>query len=298
MALGSLETHTEVLNSLRRRIDERLAKYAHFPAGCPRELQAAIQYCLLAPGKRLRPLIVLLANQACGGSLTTALGAACAVEMVHTYSLVHDDLPAMDDDDLRRGRPSCHIRFGEATAILVGDALLTQAFEVLATDVRPAETAIRCIQVLSTAAGVCHLIGGQADDLAAENRGLTIDELESIHVRKTAALFSAAAFIGGLTAGVDAHRGAHLAEFGRQFGLSFQIVDDLLDVHGKADSMGKQVQKDHRRGKSTYPQLVGNAKSREQSRSLIEQAIEQLSEFGTQADPLRHLVEQLVDRRH
>jgi geranylgeranyl pyrophosphate synthase len=202
----------------------------------------------------------------------------------------------MDDDVLRRGRPTCHIRFGEATAILVGDALLTQAFETLANDVQPPETAIRCIQVLATAAGACQLIGGQSADLAAENRQLTIDELESIHVRKTAALFSAAAHIGGLTAGIDPNRAAHLAEFGRLFGLSFQIIDDLLDIQGQADAVGKQVRKDQRRGKSTYPHLVGVAECRERSRRLIERAIGQLTEFDRKADPLRSLVEQLADR--
>ncbi len=298
MALGSLETNLINMQALRQRIDDRLAEHVRYSPGCPRRLQEAIQYCLLAPGKRLRPLMVLLAHQACGGRPSDALGVACAVEMIHTYSLVHDDLPAMDDDDLRRGRPTCHIQFGESTAILVGDALLTQAFEVLATEVRPAGTAVRCIQVLATAAGACHLIGGQAADLAAENRQLTIEDLESIHVRKTAALFSAAAYLGGLTASADAVRTAHLSEFGRLFGLSFQIIDDLLDVHGQETHMGKVVGKDQGRGKSTYPQLVGDRNSREQSQHLIDQAFGHLEVFGPAADPLRDFVTRLVDRKH
>ena len=298
MALGSLETNSMNMQALRQRIDQRLAEHVRYGSGCPRHLQEAIEYCLLAPGKRLRPLMVLLANQACGGRTADALGAACAIEMIHTYSLVHDDLPAMDDDDLRRGRPTCHIQFGESTAILVGDALLTQAFEVMASDVRPVETAVRCIQVLATAAGACHLIGGQAADLAAENQQLTIEALESIHVRKTAALFSAAAHLGGLTAGADEGRTTHLSEFGRLFGLSFQIIDDLLDVHGQETHLGKVVHKDQRRGKSTYPKLMGDRNSREQSQHLIDQAIAHLEEFGPSADPLRDFVTRLVDRKH
>ncbi len=297
MAVGSCPSNLTQFDTLRQRIDDQLAAYSRFPSSCPERLGDAIRYCLLAPGKRLRPLIVLLANEACCGRVESALGAACAVEMIHTYSLVHDDLPAMDDDTMRRGRPTCHIQFDEATAILVGDALLTQAFEILATDVQPAETALRCTQVLATAAGSCHLIGGQAADLAAENRQLTIDELESIHVRKTAALFSAAAYMGGATAGADATQTAHLSEFGRLFGLSFQIVDDLLDVHGRPNDLGKQTQKDQQRGKSTYPQLVGDAASRDKARRLIDQALGHLATFGPSADSLRNLVHSLIDRK-
>lgn len=297
MAVGSCPSNLTQFEAIRQRIDEQLAAYSRLSAGCPARLGEAIRYCLLAPGKRLRPLIVVLANEACGGRIETAIGAACALEMIHTYSLVHDDLPAMDDDAMRRGRPTCHIQFDEATAILVGDALLTQAFEILATNVQPAETALRCVQVLATAAGASHLIGGQAADLAAENRLLTIDELESIHVRKTAALFSAAAYLGGATAGADATRTAHLSEFGRLFGLSFQIVDDLLDVHGRTAELGKLTQKDQQRGKSTYPQLVGDAASREQSRRLIELALQHLEGFGRSADSLRNLVHSLIDRK-
>jgi geranylgeranyl diphosphate synthase type II len=240
--------------------------------------------------------MVLLANEACGGNADDALGAACAVEMIHTYSLVHDDLPAMDDDALRRGRPTCHLQFDEATAILVGDALLTQAFEVLATEVRPAETAVRCLKVLATAAGACHLIGGQSADLAAENGVLTIDELVAIHVRKTASLFSAAAYLGGATAGADADRAGRLSEFGRLFGLSFQIIDDLLDVHGSPGDVGKQTQKDRGRGKATYPQLVGDAASRTRADELVEQALSLLEPFGRGAAGLRDLVQQMVHR--
>lgn len=297
MVLGSLQIPATDLDVLRRRIDDRLAEYTRYAAGCPAQLQQAIQYCLLAPGKRLRPIMVVLAHQACGGSLETALAPACAIEMVHTYSLVHDDLPAMDDDELRRGRPTCHIAFDEATAILVGDALLTQAFEILATDVKPADVATRAIQALATAAGACCLIGGQASDLAAENRQLTMEALESVHLRKTAALFSAAAFLGGWTAGGSADQTARLAEFGRLFGLSFQIMDDLLDVHGRTDQMGKRAQKDSGRGKSTYPQLIGDVASYEKSKNLIEQAIAQLASFGPQAQALREFAERLSNRQ-
>jgi geranylgeranyl diphosphate synthase type II len=296
MAIAADPLNSSRVAMLREQIDARLAGYVRGLAGAPERLVAAIGYSLLAPGKRLRPLIVLLANEACGGRLEEAWGAACAVEMIHTYSLVHDDLPAMDDDELRRGRPTCHIQFDEATAILAGDALLTQAFEVLSVDVRPAETAIRCIQVLATAAGACHLIGGQSADLDAENRQLTIDELESIHSRKTAALFSAAAYLGGATAGVSAGQAAHMAEFGRLLGLSFQIVDDVLDVVGRADDLGKLTRKDKSRGKSTYPQRLGVDASRARARELIDLALAKLADFGPSAEGLRTLTKSLVDR--
>ena len=186
---------------MRERIDAALGRYAQFDDDCPKQLAEAIRYALLGPGKRLRPRLVLMAAEACGGAVEAAMPAACAVEMVHAYSLVHDDLPAMDDDDLRRGRPTCHKQFGEAVAILVGDALLARAFEVLATEVKPPSTAAKCCAVLGRAAGASALVGGQADDLAmAERNDVELNgdltELEAIHRRKTGALFVAALELG------------------------------------------------------------------------------------------------------
>ena len=197
-------------------IDAALAGYVAAAADCPERLREAIAYSLLAPGKRLRPMLVVLAAEACGGSIDAAMPAACAVEMVHAYSLVHDDLPAMDDDDLRRGRPTCHRRFDEATAILVGDALLAMAFAVLANDVRPPEAAARCCRVLAEASGPCGLVGGQADDLAGFAAGADLDRLESMHRRKTGALIRASLRLGALTAGADPAAESALDRYGDQ----------------------------------------------------------------------------------
>ena len=189
---------SDLTHRLRRRIDEALEKHTHYGPDCPQELAAAIRHSLLAPGKRLRPLLVLMAAEACGCDSARALPAACAVEMVHTYSLIHDDLPAMDDDDMRRGRPSCHAKFGEATAILAGDALLAQAFEVLATGIEPPAVAARCCGELAAAAGSSNLVGGQEDDLKAQFAELGLEQLQRIHRRKTGAMIRVSLRLGGL----------------------------------------------------------------------------------------------------
>ena len=196
------------LNNWRgaRQIDAALDRYTDFSADCPGRLREAIRYSLLAPGKRLRPMLVLFAAEACGSNSGAAIPAACAVEMVHTYSLIHDDLPAMDDDDLRRGRPTCHKAFGEAVAILAGDALLALAFEVLASHVHPPLAAARCCAVLAEAAGATALVGGQADDLALEFTAGDMATLENIHRRKTGAMFVASLRLAGYVAGADAAR--------------------------------------------------------------------------------------------
>src|SRR5262245_23231404 len=189
--------------ALRQWVNTSLAGYAEFGDETPPRLADAIRHSLLAPGKRLRPLLVLMACQACGSDRSAALPAACAVEMVHTYSLIHDDLPAMDDDDMRRGLPSCHAAFGEATAILAGDALLAQAFEVLATEIEPADLAARCCGELAKAAGSGNLVGGQEDDLAAQFADLGYEQLERIHRRKTGAMIRVALRLGGIVGGAE-----------------------------------------------------------------------------------------------
>jgi geranylgeranyl diphosphate synthase, type II len=284
---------------LRPRIDAALDHYSHFDAGCPPQLAAAIRYALLAPGKRLRPQLVLLAADACGGPVDGALPAACAVEMVHAYSLVHDDLPAMDDDDLRRGRPTCHVAYGEAVAILVGDALLARSFEVLAREIKPPALAAECCAVLARAAGATALVGGQADDLALEAAG-DIDgdrnALEAIHARKTGALIMASLELGGIAAGGTSTQLSALQAFGRNLGLAFQITDDLLDVSGNEDAMGKRVAKDAGRGKRTFPQLLGVDESRRQAAKLIDDACGMIELFGPRAEPLRKLARFVATR--
>jgi geranylgeranyl diphosphate synthase, type II len=283
---------------LAARIDAALDRYSQFDDGCPTELGEAIRYVLLAPGKRLRPRLVLLAAEACGGAIDDALPAACAVEMIHTYSLVHDDLPAMDDDDLRRGRPTCHKVFGEAIGILVGDALLARAFEIMATDVKPAERAARCCAALGHAAGATALVGGQASDLAGGVTGDDIPSLESIHRRKTGALISASLELGGIVAGATPPQLAALKTYGQNVGLAFQITDDLLDVSGSQADVGKRIAKDADRGKATYPQLLGIEESRDRAASLVLAACESVELFGKAAQPLVGLANFVRDRHN
>ncbi|MEX0612405.1 MAG: polyprenyl synthetase family protein [Pirellulales bacterium] len=278
------------LGQLRKRIDDALDQYARFDAGCPPHLVEAIRYSLLGPGKRLRPLLVLMAAQACGGTIDAALPAAGAVEMVHAYSLVHDDLPAMDDDDLRRGRPTCHKAFGEAVAILVGDALLARAFELLATELESPAVAAQCSAVLARAAGATALVGGQAADLqTAERRddaAANLQQLESIHRRKTGALFVASLELGGIVAQAAPEQLAALAAYGRNLGLAFQITDDLLDVAGSQTAVGKRLAKDARNGKLTFPGLTGVEESRRRAEKLVEDACAMIEVLGPKAEPL------------
>jgi geranylgeranyl diphosphate synthase, type II len=288
---------SEQSHDLCARIDASLRRYVQFDEGCPARLREAIEYSLLAPGKRLRPQLVLFAAAACGGEIERALPAAAAVEMVHAYSLVHDDLPAMDDDDLRRGRPTCHKQFDEATAILVGDALLARAFEVLAKEIKPPTLAARCCAELAQAAGATALVGGQADDLDAQFGNLSRTQLESIHRRKTGALFRIALRLGALVAEASAEQLRALEQFGAHLGLAFQVVDDLLDVSGSEGHVGKRLNKDSRQGKATYPTVLGASESREYADQLIDEACAALGVFGESAAPLRELAH-FVRRRN
>ena len=217
--------------------------------------------------------------------------------MIHAYSLVHDDLPAMDDDDLRRGRPTCHKQFDEATAVLVGDALQARAFEVLATQVKPPEVAARCCAELAAAAGASALVGGQADDLDPDFGSQSREQLEAIHRRKTGALFRVSLRLGGIVAGADQGKLDELDRFGQHLGLAFQVTDDLLDVSGSEGEVGKRLQKDSEKGKATYPALLGVEGSRELAAELIAQACAALDGFGQEAEPLRKLA-QFVLRRN
>ncbi len=289
-------------DQLRERIDAALSSYVQFDEDCPAHLLEAIRYALLGPGKRLRPRLVLMAAEACGARVEAAMPAACAVEMVHAYSLVHDDLPAMDDDDLRRGRPTCHKKFGEAVAILVGDALLARAFEVLASDITPPSLAARCCAVLGRAAGAAALVGGQADDLAMGKRNHAgfngdLPELESIHRRKTGALFVAAMELGGAIAQATPEQLKALRSYGRNVGLAFQITDDLLDVAGSQAAVGKRVAKDADRGKLTFPRLMGIEPSGRNAENLVDEACAMIDVFGAKAGPLRELAQLVLTRK-
>ena len=293
-----IESFAEVARQLRQQVDEALARYTEYDADCPPRLAEAIRHSLLAPGKRLRPMLVLMSCQACGCDARTALPAACAVEMVHTYSLIHDDLPVMDDDDMRRGRPSCHAKFGEATAILAGDALLAQAFETIATGIEPAAAAARCCAELAMAAGAGNLVGGQQDDLAAEHEGGGIEQLERIHRRKTGAMINVSLRLGGIVGGASERELAALDTFGSNLGLAFQIVDDLLDLAGDATKLGKRTGKDLSHGKLTFPAVLGSEESRLRAQQLIDEAKTALAVFGSRASALEALADYVIDRDH
>jgi geranylgeranyl diphosphate synthase type II len=291
------------LDGKRALVENRLRETIPSGDGCPLSLAEAMRYSLLTPGKRLRPLLVILAAEASGGTDTFALPAACAVEMVHTYSLIHDDLPAMDDDDLRRGLPTCHKKYGEALAILAGDGLLTLAFQVL-SESYPAEIATACCRELARGAGPGGMVGGQVDDLAMEKRcgAANLKELESLHARKTGALFRAALRMGVLTArggrveGPDSRLLNCIDHFGRCLGLVFQITDDLLDVQSSTEQTGKRVNKDAARGKLTYPGLLGIQESRRWAGQLGREAQEALSYLGPAGERLAELAQTFLER--
>jgi geranylgeranyl diphosphate synthase type II len=287
----------ELAAELRPQIDAALDRASQYDEQCPARLRDAIRHSLLAPGKRLRPLLVLMACDACGFDSRQALPAACAVEMVHTYSLIHDDLPAMDDDDLRRGLPTCHAAFDEATAILAGDALLAGAFEVLASGgYSDSVTAKTCLE-LAQAAGAKALVGGQADDLSAEFAGGDVVFLEHIHRRKTGALFLASLRLGGLVAHADVSQMAALEGYGRALGLAFQIVDDLLDLQGDTEAMGKRTMKDSDLGKLTFPALLGVEESQRRAEQLVAQACAALAPLGERARSLEGLARYVLERK-
>jgi geranylgeranyl diphosphate synthase, type II len=285
-------------------VEGHLSELLAREGSAPPDLIAAMRYSLLAPGKRLRPVLVFMAAHAAGGSDRQAVPAAAAVEMIHTYSLIHDDLPAMDDDDLRRGLPTCHKKFGEALAILAGDGLLTLAFQVLAEHY-PAATASGCCLELARGAGAAGMVGGQVDDLAwerDEHREHSVAALEHIHQHKTGALFRACLALGVWAAqgqrpdGPDNALLQRLEIFGHCFGLVFQITDDLIDVEGNAENTGKRVGKDAARGKLTYPGLLGVEESRRRTRDLTAKALAAVEPLGAGGQPLAELMQFVLAR--
>jgi geranylgeranyl diphosphate synthase type II len=286
------------LAELAALVDEALEKALPKDEGPLARLAAAMRHSVFAGGKRLRPALVLECFEVAGGRAADALAPACAIEMVHTYSLIHDDLPAMDDDDLRRGRPSCHKAFDEATAILAGDALLALAFET-ASVLEPAEVAREVVRTLARAAGPMFLVGGQVMDMAGADEGVTVERVEAIHDAKTAALIAASCRMGAVVG-----RGAvdedveRLEEYGRLLGRAFQIADDVLDVTSSAEELGKTVGKDAEAGKATYPAAVGVDAARERAIELSDEAVATLEVFGSRAENLRELARFVVERKN
>lgn len=265
----------------------------------PPRLKSAMGYMLQSGGKRIRSALVLWCCELTAGRITGAAEiAAAAIEMVHTYSLIHDDLPAMDDDDLRRGRASCHKQFDEPTAILAGDGLLTLAFELPAKEIGNAETAVRIIRTLAEAAGPSGMIAGQMADLESENVPGTMERLRYIHVNKTAKMFSAAAGLGAIAGQAGERDITALLSYGLKIGLGFQIADDLLDITASSEELGKTAGKDAEQGKLTYPALVGADESRRLLARLTDEAIEAIRHFGPRADILRQLALEMQNRKH
>jgi geranylgeranyl diphosphate synthase type II len=266
----------------------------------PPRLVEAIQYSLLAGGKRLRPALVLECAAAClpkpdARKHASALAAAAAMEFVHTFSLVHDDLPAMDDDDLRRGRPTNHKVYGEAMAILAGDAMVTMAFEILATDADPAVVG-PLVKELAIASGPEGMIGGQVLDIDGENASLTLEQLQRVHRMKTGALLTASCRMGAIAAGAGENHLNAVSEYGRHLGLAFQIVDDVLDVTSTPEQMGKATNKDAAKGKNTYPVLMGLEASKREAHDQLMAALSSVDELGSAADGLRNLARFVVER--
>jgi geranylgeranyl diphosphate synthase type II len=259
-----------------------------------------MRYSLLGGGKRLRPVLVLMAGEAFGAGVDDLMPAACAMEMIHTYSLIHDDLPAMDNDDLRRGRPTCHKAFGEAVAILAGDALLTRAFEVLAREAPGGDLdrQIRVIREVAAAAGTVNaLIGGQVADIENEGKQVSDSTLEYIHRSKTGAMIRASVTVGGIIAGASATQIETLRSYGEKIGLAFQVADDILDVTSTSEQLGKTPGKDMAARKATYPALHGIAQSENRARQLVDQAVAVISTLDAPTNRLQEMAQFIIARR-
>ena len=294
----------ELLNAHGQSVNAYLTQLLDGLTDSPPRLTESMRYSLMAGGKRLRPALVLETFHCCAAhlgsrsqdsGLTSALAAAGAMELIHTFSLVHDDLPAMDDDDLRRGRPTNHKVFGEAMAILAGDAMVTLAFETIARDA-DGSVVPALVKELATNAGPTGMIGGQVLDIDGENSSLSLGELQQLHRMKTGALLTASCRMGAIAAGAADEALDAVSAYGRNLGLAFQIVDDILDVTSTPEQMGKATNKDHHAGKNTYPSLLGLEKSREAAEKALQSGLKALSAFGHEADGLRTLAKFIVGR--
>ena len=294
--MNGLEAYLE---RQRARIDDALAEYFPPDRAHPHRLIEAVRYSLLGGGKRIRPILLLAACEAVGGAAERALPYGCALEMIHAYSLVHDDLPAMDDDALRRGKPTSHLVFGEGLAILAGDALLSEAFRILTAsaerDPQPRRV-LRAVREIAEAAGPRGMVGGQAADIAAEGGAPDLATVEFIHVRKTGALILAAVRAGGLIGGAHAPALKRLTRYGECLGLAFQIADDILDAEAPSSVTGKAAGRDDARHKATFPAVLGLPAAKQRARELLEQALAALGGFDARAEPLRGLARLVVER--
>jgi geranylgeranyl diphosphate synthase type II len=288
------------LEERQRRVDRALDRFLPGEDTLPAHLHQAMRYSVFAGGKRIRPVLMIAACEAVGGDPTLVLPAACAMEMIHTYSLIHDDLPAMDDDDFRRGRPTNHRVYGEATAILAGDGLLTEAFILLSNPELqtgiPAIVSRQVIHTIARCAGSLGMVGGQTVDMESEGQQIDLPTLEYIHTHKTGALILAALQCGALLGGAEDAAFAALTRYGEAAGLAFQVADDVLDVVGDQACLGKDVGSDQARGKATYVALLGLEEARKRARELRDLAVAALEPLGAPAEPLRQIAHYIVDR--
>jgi geranylgeranyl diphosphate synthase type II len=289
------------LREKKEIVDRALDTYIPEPDGPASDLLKAMKYSLFAGGKRLRPILCLAGTEAVGGTETDCLPVACALELIHTYSLIHDDLPVMDNDDLRRGKPTSHKIFGEAVALLAGDGLLTEAFSLMTNadlrkNVSP-QRMLRVIRLISNASGYNGMVGGQVVDIQSEGKTVDFSTVEFIHTHKTGALIAAAVTSGAMLGLGDESQVSAITTYGRKIGLAFQISDDILDIEGDTHLMGKKVGADQEKGKITYPSVLGLKKSKETQSKLVEEAIESLRIFNHPAEPLRRIALYIIERK-
>jgi len=291
----------EYLSERKNLVDRKLREYFSPMAGPASVISEAMRYSLFAGGKRLRPVLCMAAASVVGGRERDVLPVACALECIHTYSLIHDDLPAMDDDDLRRGKPTNHKVFGEAIALLAGDGLLTDAFGLMAhgsvLEHYSAAVLLEVIRIVAEAAGSHGMVGGQVADVLSEEKEVEFPVVEYIHNHKTGAMIRASVLAGSLLGGGSEQEVRGLGKYGERIGLAFQISDDILDIEGDTNIMGKETGSDNMMGKATYPALLGLEKAKEIRGKLIDEAIDLLEQFGDRAEPLRLIARYIIERR-
>lgn len=289
------------LNDKKAIVDKALLTYFPQPEGPASDLIEAMRYSLFAGGKRLRPILCIAGAEAVGGTSSDILPVACSLELIHTYSLIHDDLPAMDDDALRRGKPTNHKVFGEAIALLAGDGLLTEAFHLLSSGelaerIQPG-VILQVIRMIAGAAGYGGMVGGQAVDIQWEGKKAAFSIVEYIHTHKTGAMIAASVTSGVLLAGGNEWQLQAITNYGRKTGLAFQIADDILDIEGDSMAMGKTAGADKQKGKMTYPAVLGLEESKKVQSELVSSAIHSLEKFDQRAEPLRHLAQYIIERK-
>ena len=290
---------SQYLDQTCARVDAALDKLLPAESAPPPTIHKAMRYSIFAGGKRIRPVLCLAACEAVGGKTAVAMPLACAVECIHTYSLIHDDLPSMDDDDLRRGKPTNHKVFGEGIAVLAGDALLTEAFALVAKSRPPKRYPVRAlVSDLAMAAGSLRLIAGQVQDLENEERRASLDEVKTTHLNKTAALITTSIRLGAMAGNASPSELKRLTRYGQDLGLAFQVIDDILDATSTKEVMGKSVRADQKNNKSTFPTVLGLDKSRVYAADLIADAHRQLKSFGSRATPLAAIADFFLTREH